>query len=262
MDEAPASAPRAPLGERGRPFLIAQVRPEDAAADDEYAAILDKGGLSERRARRLRLDREPLPEPLDLDRFAGVIVGGGPGCVSDAEADKSPVERRMERAVLALLEPVVAADFPFLGCCYGIGALAHFLGAEVSKARHGEPVGASSCTLTAAGREDALCATLPDTFRAFVGHKEALQELPEGCAHLVASDPCPYQMIRHGRNVYATQFHPEADAAGFETRIGVYRERGYFPAADAERLIAMCRAEDVHAPERVLAAFVERYGTR
>ncbi|MEL6959578.1 MAG: glutamine amidotransferase, partial [Pseudomonadota bacterium] len=27
-----------------KPFLILQVRPEDDAADDEFAAILDKGG--------------------------------------------------------------------------------------------------------------------------------------------------------------------------------------------------------------------------
>ena len=33
-------------------------------------------------------------------------------------------------------------------------------------------------------------------------------------------------MIRHGRHVYATQFHPEADAESFVVRIGVYRERG------------------------------------
>ena len=242
-----------------RPFLILQVRPESEAADDEYAAILEKGGLGETECIRVRLDREDAPDVALLDAVAGVVVGGGPGCVSDAEGDKSPVERRMEAGVLALLPRVVERDIPFLGCCYGIGALAHHLGGEVSRARYGEPVGASSCALTAAGRADPLLEGVPERFRAFVGHKEALQSLPEGCVHLVSSAPCPYQMIRVGRNVYATQFHPEADAAGFETRIGVYRERGYFPAADAERLIALCRAEDVHAPERVLGNFVRRY---
>ena len=242
-----------------RPFLVLQVRPESEAADDEFAAILDKGGLVAADTVRVRLDREPAPGPELLGRVAGTIVGGGPGCLSDAEHEQSPAERRMRRSVLGLLPHVVAADHPFLGCCYGIGALAHHLGGEVSKARFGEPVGATGCELTEAGRGDPLLDGLPERFRAFVGHKEALQALPPGCVHLVASAPCPYQMIRHGRNVYATQFHPEADAAGFETRIGVYRERGYFPVEDAERLIALCRAEDVHAPERVLANFVRRY---
>ena len=113
--------------------------------------------------------------------------------------------------------------------------------------------------MTPDGAADPLLTGLPERFRAFVGHKEAVQDLPRGCAHLLASPACPYQMIRHGENVYATQFHPEADSDGFETRIRIYRHRGYFPPEDAERLIALCRAEDVHAPERILGAFVRRY---
>ena len=247
------------MSAEGGAFLVLQVRPESEAADDEYAAILAKGALSPERTIRVRLDREGAPGTDVLERVAGIIVGGGPGCVSDPEHEKSTVERRMERAVFALLDTVVTADFPFLGCCYGIGALGHHLGAPISKARYSEPVGATDCVLTEAGVDDPLLAGVPERFRAFVGHKEALQALPHGCAHLVASSVCPYQMIRHGRHVYATQFHPEADAAGFETRIGVYRERGYFPAEDAERLIAACRAENVHAPELVLRNFVRRY---
>jgi len=92
-----------------------------------------------------------------------------------------------------------------------------------------------------------------------VGHKEAVQTLPSGCVHLVASPPCPYQMIRYGQNVYATQFHPEADAAGFALRIRVYRNEGYFRPEEAERLIDMCHAANVHVPEWLLRNFVNRY---
>ena len=67
-------------------------------------------------------------------------------------------------------------------------------------------------------------------------------------------------MLRHGRNVYATQFHPEADAGGFETRIRIYRNKGYFPPETADDLIAMCRAADVFAPETILRNFVARFG--
>jgi GMP synthase (glutamine-hydrolysing) len=71
------------------------------------------------------------------------------------------------------------------------------------------------------------CSTVvPDSFTAFVGHKEAVQSLPAGCVHLVASAPCPFQMIRHGENVYATQFHPELDSNGLEVRINIYKNRG------------------------------------
>ncbi|WP_322867580.1 glutamine amidotransferase [Aquicoccus sp. G2-2] len=242
-----------------KPFLVLQLRPEPEASDDEFAAILRKGGLSFDEVRRIRLDQESLPATLDLSAYAGVIVGGGPGCISDPPAKKTPVEAHMEAAVLALMPEITNRDFPYLGCCYGIGILGHHLGAPVSKARFGEPVGAADCTLTDAGRTDPLCAGLPDAFQAFVGHKEAVQSLPEGCAHLIASPTCPLQMIRFGRNVYATQFHPEADSAGFETRINIYKHRGYFPPEDGDALIALCRTTDVHAPELVLRNFVRLY---
>ncbi len=242
-----------------KPFLILQLRPETEASDDEFAAILAKGGLEAGDTHRIRLDCEDLPDRVPLDAYSGVIMGGGPGCVSDPPEAKSPVEARIEAAAMRLMPEIVARDFPFLGCCYGIGVLAHTLGAEVSKARYGEPVGAVACELTDEGRRDPLLAGLPDTFRAFVGHKEAVQALPPGCVHLLASGPCPFQMIRHGRNVYATQFHPEADPAVFELRIRVYRDRGYFPPETADDLVAMCRAETVSEPPRILRAFVTRY---
>ncbi|MBV2358228.1 glutamine amidotransferase [Thalassococcus sp. CAU 1522] len=238
-------------------FLLLQLRPETEASDDEYRAFLDKGGLRGDQVHRVRLDREDLPAGLDVADYAGVIVGGGPGCVSDAPADKSPVEARIEAACLSLMPRITRDDVPFLGCCYGIGILAHHLGAEVSKARYGEPVGAVDCRVTA---PDPLLDGLPERFAAFVGHKEAVQALPEGAVQLLASDPCPFQMIRHGRNVYATQFHPEADAAVFETRIRVYGGRGYFAPEEADGLIAMCRAADVVWPARILRNFVARYG--
>ncbi|MEI4233150.1 glutamine amidotransferase [Roseovarius sp. D22-M7] len=244
-----------------KPFLILQLRPEDEAADDEFAAILRKGGLRAAQTRRIRLDQQGLPEGLDLGDVAGVIVGGGPGCVSDAPSDKTPQEARIEAEVLSLMPRIATDDVPFLGCCYGIGILGKHLGGDVAKRAFGEPVGTADCTLTEAGAGDPLLIDVPRDFAAFVGHKEALQALPAGCVHLVASPSCPYQMVRYGRNVYATQFHPEADAAGFETRIRIYRHRGYFPPETADDLIAMCRAADVHAPERILRNFVARYGT-
>jgi len=242
-----------------KPFLILQLRPETEAADDEYAAILRKGGLEAARTHRIRLDQQDLPPDLRLADYAGVIVGGGPGCVSDAPDDKTPQEARIEAAVLSLMPRIIDEDIPFLGCCYGIGILGKHLGGDVSKRAHGEPVGTADCTVAPEAGDDPLLEGIPGRFAAFVGHKEALQDLPEGCVHLVASPTCPYQMVRHGANVYATQFHPEADAAGFETRIRIYRHKGYFPPETADELIAMCRAAEVHAPERILRNFITRY---
>lgn len=243
-----------------KPFLILQARPETEASDDEFAALLGKGGLSASDVERVRLDCQPLPDDLSLGNYSGVIVGGGPGCVSDAPDKKPPVEKRIEDAILGLMPEICAGDVPFMGCCYGIGILAHHLGATVSKDRYGEEVGPVTCRLTDAGQSDPLLSGAPQTFTAFVGHKEAVQELPESCAHLLSSEPCPYQMIRYRQNVYATQFHPEADSAVFEVRIRLYKDRGYFDPADADRLIAQCRAANVTVPEQILRRFVERYG--
>ncbi|MCF2870008.1 glutamine amidotransferase [Octadecabacter sp. G9-8] len=241
-----------------KPFLILQLRPEDEASDDEYAAILRTGELAPANTHRIRLDRDPLPD-LDLARYAGTIVGGGPGCVSDAPADKTPIDARAEAACLSLMPQITDNDLPFMGCCYGIGILAHHLGADVSKARYGEAVSAATCTMTPDGAIDPVLTGLPAQFDAFVGHKEAVQNLPQDTKHLLSGDACPFQMIRYKSNVYATQFHPEADANGFATRIRIYKDKGYFPPEDADALTAMVNAADVsHAP-RILRNFVARY---
>lgn len=241
-------------------FLILQLRPETDASDAEYASILDKTGLSPDQTHRIRLDCEALPDDLNVTDYAGVIVGGGPGCVSDDPATKSEADARIEGAIMGLMPQIIAQDHPFMGCCYGLGILAAHLGGDVSKDKYGEPVGPSTCHLTADGAQDPLTAGLTGTFDAFVGHKEAVQALPEGCVHLLASDPCPFQMIRWGQNVYATQFHPEADARDFEQRINIYKNHGYFPPEDAQRLIDICHAADVTQPAEILRRFAERYG--
>jgi len=243
-----------------RRFLILQLRPEDAAAEEEFEAFLTRGGLTVDQVHRVRLDAGPIPD-LSLDDYAGVIVGGGPGCVSDAPEAKNPLEARIEADILGLMPEVLARDMPFLGCCYGMGILGHVLGAPVGKGRYGEPIGGVDCTITEDGARDPLLAALPQAFRALVGHKEAVEALPDGAVHLVSSGPCPFQMIRAGRNVYATQFHPEAQGENFVNRIGIYKDRGYFRPEEAEDLIAACRAEDITVPEQILSGFVQRFGT-
>ncbi|WP_170383325.1 glutamine amidotransferase [Ruegeria atlantica] len=241
-------------------FLILQLRPETEASDAEYASILDKTGLSPEQTHRIRLDCEDLPNGLNVTDYAGVIVGGGPGCVSDDPATKSEVDAQVEASIMGLMPQITANDHPFMGCCYGLGILAAHLGGDVSKDQFGEPVGPSTCHLTDEGARDPLTAGLGDRFDAFVGHKEAVQALPDGCVHLLASDPCPFQMIRWGQNVYATQFHPEADARDFEQRINIYKDFGYFPPEDAQRLIDICHAADVTKPGEILRRFAQRYG--
>ena len=242
-----------------KPFLILQLRPEDEAADEEFAAILRRAGLGAGDAMRIRLDQMALPDDLDLRGVSGVIVGGGPGCVSDPPEHKDPIEARIEAQILGLMPRIVAEEVPFLGCCYGIGILGRHLAAPVSKAHHGEPVGPITCTRRAEGTGDPLLEGLPESFTALVGHKEALDALPDGATHLLEGARCPIQMLRYRDRVYATQFHPEADGESFALRIRVYREKGYFPPEEAEALTARVKGVDTAPSGRILANFIRHF---
>jgi GMP synthase (glutamine-hydrolysing) len=241
-----------------RPFLFLGTRAEDVAADDEYAAFLRLTGLDEGSLHRVRLEAGPLPE-VDLDDYAGVLVGGGPFNSSDPDEEKSPVQRRVEVELRGLLDEVVARDHPFLGACYGIGTLGVHQGGVVDR-HYGEPVSCVPITLTPEGRADPVLAGVPEVFDALVGHKEACRVLPPSAVLLASSAACPVQMFRVGRNVYATQFHPELDEAGVVTRARVYQHAGYFPPTELEELIARLERSVVTHPGRVLSNFVARYG--
>jgi GMP synthase (glutamine-hydrolysing) len=114
-------------------------------------------------------------------------------------------------------------------------------------------------TLTPEGRADPLLADLPEEFEAFVGHKEAVHDLPANAVRLASSPRCPVQAFRVGRNVYATQFHPELDIHGLCTRIEVYKHAGYFEPHEADSLKAMAREGEVFDPPKILTRFVQRY---
>ncbi|HEX2894351.1 MAG TPA: glutamine amidotransferase [Marmoricola sp.] len=239
------------------PFLMLATRSEDQAADDEYAAMLRAGDLDEHELHRVRLEAAPMP-PIDLDRYAGVILGGGPFDSSDPEEAKSATQRRVEAELRSLLDEVVARDFPFLGACYGVGTLGVHQGAVVDRT-YGEPIGAVPVSLTDAGRADPVLAGMPPVFDAFVGHKEACRDVPPGAVLLASSPTCPVQMFRVRTNLYATQFHPELDVDGLVARIRTYQHYGYYPPETMDEIIGRVRDAVVTEPPKVLAGFVARY---
>ena len=250
-----------------KPFLLLAIRAEDAAADNEYDSFLSLSGLGEGELRRVRLEQHALGR-VDLGDWSGIMLGGGPFNYSDPEELKTPVQRRVEADLAGLLDQVVSADFPFLGACYGIGALGRYLGAVVDR-RFAEPVGAVEITLTPAGQQDPLLGELPAAFQAFTGHKEAVSHLPGPAAAggkasradlLASSAGCPVQAFRVGGNVYATQFHPELDVAGLCTRIEVYKHAGYFEPDQADGIMARAARSNVSWPPAILRGFVRRYG--
>jgi GMP synthase (glutamine-hydrolysing) len=240
-----------------RPFLLLSIRAEQAAADDELAAFGRFLGVDEASGGlvRLRLGVDDVEVgPGWLDRWSGVLLGGGAFTVSDDEATKSRAQLRAERDLGPVLDAVVAADFPFLGACYGIGTLGRHQGGLVDRS-HPEPVGPLAVTLTEAGLADPLFEGVPRDFAAYGGHKEALTGVPDHAVVLATSAACPVQAFRVGRHVYATQFHPELDLVGLHTRIDTYATFGYFDPSEAATLRDAGSAVDVRHPMTLLRNF-------
>ncbi|MCZ2828401.1 glutamine amidotransferase [Modestobacter sp. VKM Ac-2986] len=240
-----------------RPFLLLSSRAEDLAADDEYESFLRATGLAPDELRRVRMEAGPLPE-IDLDRYAGVFVGGGPFNSSDPPSQKSVVQQRVERELSVLLDEIVARDHPFFGACYGVGTLGVHQGGVIDRT-YAEPISAVRVRLTEAGRTDPVLAGLPAEFDAFVGHKEACRVLPPTAVLLAGSATCPVQVFRVKQNLYATQFHPELDLEALITRVDVYQHAGYYPPAERDALVARLAPAVVTEPGRMLADFVARY---
>lgn len=240
-----------------RPFLFLGTRAEDDVAQQEYDAVLAGCGLHPDELVRVRLEAGPLGE-VDLADYSGVILGGGPFNMSDPQDAKSAVQRRAEAELHALAERVVAADVPFLGACYGIGVLGTLAGGVVDRT-YGEPIGALPVRLTDEGRADPLFGALPHEFAAYLGHKEAVSRLPDGAVLLASTDTCPVHAFRIGRNVYATQFHPELDPVAICDRIDAYSAHGYYAPHERESLKAAAREAMVTEPVRLLGRFVELY---
>ena len=240
-----------------KPFLLLASRAEDTAAEDEYRAYLRYCGLQPEQLHRIRMEAAPLPA-LELSDYSGVIVGGSPFTSSDPAEHKSATQHRVERELAGLLDRIVAEDFPFLGACYGVGTLGVHQGGVVDQTFR-EPIGPVKVELTGDGAVDPLTSVLPGSFEAFVGHKEAVTTLPPHAVLLATSAACPVQAFRVGRHVYATQFHPELDVPGLQTRIDVYRDYGYFEPHEADWVKATAAQSAVSEPPRMLRRFVELY---
>lgn len=240
-----------------KPFLILQLRPEDETSDNEFQAILKYGELEEKNAQRIRIEQAGIP-PLDLNEYSAIIVGGSPFDISTPEDEKAPIQKKIEADFKRLFDDLVGRDFPFLGACSGNGLLGSYLGSVISR-KYPEPVGSATVSLTEAGKQDPLLEGFPDQIKVLLGHKEACDATPEGASLLISGDACPVQMFRVGKNVYATQFHPEGDADGFIVRIHAYKHHGYFAPETAQHLIEAVSREDTPYAREILRRFVSRY---
>ncbi|MBT1035614.1 glutamine amidotransferase [Canibacter sp. lx-45] len=243
-----------------KPFLLITSRADDTLVYPEVNSYRKLTGLTgEGELAWLRAEQSEIAG-IDLAEYSGIILAGSPFTVSNSDAQKTVTELRVEREFAALLDGVVALDYPFLGICYGVGTLGNHQGAVVSNT-NGEDIQVITVQLTAAGEADPLFAGVSTVFDAYVGHKEALLAAPAHFSVLASGENCPVQAFKVGQNVYATQFHPELEPETFKQRIYAYRDHGYFDPATIDDLLAQIAAADVVASQRVLKNFVRLYAT-
>lgn len=238
-----------------RPFLLLSTRPENLAAEAEYASFVDCLHIAPSQLEQRRVDQAPLGD-VCLEDYAGVILGGGP--FNNTDTDKSDLQRRVEADLAQLAAQLIEKDFPTFGACYGVGIIGTAIGADLDRAYAEEPA-AVPISLTPEGLADPLCEGLPPEFHALVGHKENCSSLPQMATVLATGQQCPIQMFKTGDNVYVTQFHPELDHDSFAQRLDIYEDEGYFDPTEKRRINSQAARYAVDTSARLLHNFATRY---
>ncbi|RRD47460.1 glutamine amidotransferase [Tessaracoccus sp. OH4464_COT-324] len=238
-----------------KPFLLLSHRPEDVEAQREYDDIARFAGLGSGQLEQLRLEQTSCG--INLDRYSGIFIGGGPFNASDRE--KSPLQVRVEIDLVEVARRAIELDYPLFGLCYGMGILALATDAVADRS-YGENASAPWLEITDEGARDPLLTQLPRRLRAFTGHKEAMSVAPSDATVLVTGEACPIQMVRLGENVYSTQFHPELDADSLANRLLAYQHCGYFPQGEVTQTVSWARSTKIGGEVHlILRRFVERY---
>ncbi len=123
----------------------------------------------------------------------GLIFSGGPASVY---AENSPLPRK----------ELLDLGIPVLGICYGMQAISALLGSRVERVKRRE---FGPAILYVDDFTD-LFLGLPDSFRVWMSHSDAITELPPGFKALAHTDNSPYAAIADlDRHIYGLQFHPE-----------------------------------------------------
>lgn len=141
----------------------------------------------------------------NLDRYSHVVIlGGNIGVYEEAKHEFLHQEMR-------IIEQAITRGLPVLGICLGAQLLARIHGAGVYPGPRGPELGWHPMALTEAGRGEPLLDGFPSQGPAFQWHHDTF-DLPAGATHLARSSVYENQAFRIGHQVWAFQFHLEADA--------------------------------------------------
>ena len=131
----------------------------------------------------------------------GVILSGGPASVYEEGAPQIP-------------DWVFEQHLPVLGICYGMQALVHQLGGQVSpgaKQEFGYAVLHQDGSESGSGSGSVLFNELPPSFQVWMSHGDRVETLPPGFTGMAYTENSPMAAIGNGDNMFGIQFHPEVN---------------------------------------------------
>lgn len=138
----------------------------------------------------------------ELPAFSGIsgaVLSGSWAMVTD-HADWS------ERTA-AWIRAAIDAQLPLLGVCYGHQLMAYALGGKVGDNPNGWERGLK--TLTRTPHRDPWLAQLPETFPAWLSHRQSVLVPPAQAQVLARSALDGCQILRYSPQALSVQFHPE-----------------------------------------------------
>lgn len=164
-----------------------------------FVAGLDRPGV------RFEVVRPYAGERLPLARdFAGVVVTGSPGSVTDDDP-------WIPEAAGFLLGASLSG-IPILGVCFGHQLVADAFGGKIMKNPRGRELGTTEVRLTDAGHADPLFEGLGPVLTIQESHSDVVALIPEGSTILAQNQMSEVQALAVNDHVHGVQFHPEFDA--------------------------------------------------
>lgn len=158
------------------------------------------------------------PKPEDLAGHDLLVIGA---CGSFT-ASKNDLPHQAE--TLEVIRFAREKKIPQIGICFGAQLQTLAFGGTLKYQPDNQEVGTFEMTLTTAGQADPVFGCLPEKFMANQGHKDFIDQLPEGAVTLARSELSPVQAWTFpGEPVYASQIHAELTEARFKERLEFYK---------------------------------------